>query len=231
MGGSVTRASPVVVTRVLEPVEVTSEAWPLMMVLKTVVYSWTEVETRGVVRTRAVVLIDDEAGADVRVADPAACVSLEGTRPVDVGAAEEAPAPLLLLVAAAEVWAGASDVAGLSEVGAGAADEAGGAALEAGGAAEDAGGAADEGAGAAEEAAAELAPVPEAWRFSLWCRYSLMPSMCRPSRLKAEAMATKAMKAANIHAWRNMVVVVVVKVAKACGSSGSGGRWAMSDGQ
>jgi len=36
-GGSVTSAWPVVATVVLEPVEVTSEVWPLMTVLKTVV--------------------------------------------------------------------------------------------------------------------------------------------------------------------------------------------------
>lgn len=171
-----------------------------------------EVETRGVVRTMAVVLTDDEAAADVRVADPAACVSLEGTRPEDVaGAAADDPSLLLLLLVAtaAEDWAGASDDAGASEVGSAAADDGAGAALEAAGAEEGAG-AAEEVADAADEGAGVLAPVPEAWRFSLWCRYSLMPSMCRPSRLKADAMATKAKKATNSHAWRNMVMCVRV---------------------
>lgn len=32
-----------------------------------------------------------------------------------------------------------------------------------------------------------------------------MPSMCRPSRLKAEAMATRASSVTNNHVWRIMM--------------------------
>lgn len=171
-----------------------------------------EVETSGVVRMMGVVLTEDSA-----VRELAAAVSLDGTRPeeaagaasVAVGVGVGAPPPLLLLVAAAEVGGGASDV-GSSELGAGAgaADDAGGAALDAGrvgGAADEGGGAAEDVGGAAEEAGV-LPPVPEACRFSLWCRYSLMPSMLRPSRVKAEVMATRAKRATKSQAWRNMAV-------------------------
>jgi hypothetical protein len=97
---------------------------------------------------------------------------------------------------------------------------AGSSVVEAGGAAEDAGGALDAGGGDDVSGAAEgvgdgvgvgvgeLLPVPWAWRFSFWWRYSLMPSMCRPSKLKAEAMATRASRANN-HVWRIMVSVSV----------------------
>ena len=154
------------------------------------------------VRTMAVVLRNDEAAAVVRAED-AAAVSLAGTR--DVAAAAELPPLLFALVAAAEVWAGASDVAaGSSEVEAGAAEDAG-ASLDGAGAAEDAA-AADDVAGAAVEEATELPPVPEAWRFSLWWRYSLMPSMCRPSKLKACVMANNAKSVTNSHAWRIMML-------------------------
>lgn len=153
------------------------------------------------VRTRGVVLTE-EAGAEVRDAE-AAAVSLEGTR-LDVTGAAELPLPLLLLVAGAcEVGAGSFEVgAGSSVVVGGAAEDAGGA-LDAGGA-DDGCGAAEEVAGAADEAGV-LPPVPDAWRFSLWCRYSLMPSMCRPSKLKADAMATRANSVTNNHAWRIMM--------------------------
>ena len=172
----------------------------------------------------AVVRRDEEAAAVVGAVEPAACVSLEGTRPVDVAAAE-LPLPLLLLVwGACEVWADASDVAasvvesGSCEV-TGAAEDAG-AALDAGGADEAAG--ADEVAGAAVEAGV-LPPVPEAWRFSLWCRYSLMPSMCRPSKLKADAIATKAKSVTNSHAWRNMVMMSGRETSVVICGDGSGG--------
>ena len=179
------------------------------------------------VRTMAVVLRDDDGAAVVRD-EEAACVSLEGTRPVDVGGAE-LPPPLLLLLslslllllvvaAGADVWAGASDVvAGSSEVGAGAEDA--GAWLDGAGASDDAGGG-DDVAGAAEEAT-ELPPVPEACRFSLWWRYSLMPSMCRPSRLKADAIATKARSVTNNHAWR--IMVMSGEETRVCGSGGNDG--------
>ena len=178
-------------------------------------------------RTMAVVLMDEGAAADVRVGDAAACVSLEGTRPVGVGAGElPLLLPLLLVAGACEVGAGASDVgAGSSEV-AGGAEGAGGG-LEAGGG-DDAGGGGggDEVAGGAGEGVGVLPPVPEACRFSLWWRYSLMPSMCRPSKLKAEAMATKASSVTNSQAWRNMVMsgegkqraADVVEAADGCGA-------------
>ena len=179
-------------------------------------------------RTRGVVLSEDEAAAVVRADEPAAWDSLEGTRLVGVGVAELPLLLLLLEVVAAgrDVSAGASDVgSGCWEL-AGGADEAGGA-LDAGG--DDEAGGADD-AGVAEEAGVLLPPVPEAWRFSLWWRYSLMPSMCRLSKLKADAMAMRANSVTNSHAWRIMVdvgergeeeeeVVVVVVVERGRGSS------------
>jgi hypothetical protein len=112
---------------------------------------------------------------------------------------------LLLVAGACEVGAGSSEVGAGSSV------------VEAVGAAEDAGGALDAGgaddvSGAAEDVAGVgvgvgvLFPVPWAWRFSFWWRYSLMPSMCRPSKVKADAMATRANRANN-HVWRIMVSV------------------------
>ena len=155
------------------------------------------------------VVLTEEAGADVLVAE-AAGVSLEGTRSDVVAACEVLSLLLLLVAGACEVGAGSSEVGAGSSV------------VEAGGAAEDAGGALDAGGGDDVSGAAEgvgdgvgvgvgvgeLLPVPWAWRFSFWWRYSLMPSMCRPSKLKAEAMATRASRANN-HVWRIMVSVSV----------------------
>ena len=171
-----------------------------------------EVETRGVVRTMAVVLMDDDAAAEVRVTDSAAFVSLEGTRLVGAAAADESSLLLLLLLsllllllgAGAEVCAGGSGVVSAEE---GAGDDAGGAALVVGAVGDATGVGVGVGVGvAAGVEVAELPPVPEACRFSLWCRYSLMPSMYKPSKLKADAMATKAKSVTNSHAWRNMVM-------------------------
>ena len=153
------------------------------------------------------VVLTEEAAAEVLLAE-AAGVSLEGILLEGVGVGE-----LLSLLLLLSLVAGACEVgAGSSEVGAGSS------VVEAGGAAEDAGGALDAGGGDDVSGAAEgvgdgvgvgvgeLLPVPWAWRFSFWWRYSLMPSMCRPSKLKAEAMATRASRANN-HVWRIMVSV------------------------
>lgn len=155
------------------------------------------------VRTSGVVLRDEEA-AGVRDADAEAWVSLEGTRLVGVGVGELLLLllllSLLLVAGGCEVSAGGSEVVSGSLDVAGGAEDAGGV-LEAGGA-DDAGGGVEV-AGGAEEAGV-LLPVPEAWRFSSWWRYSLMPSMCRPSKLKADTMATSAKSVTNNQAWRNM---------------------------
>jgi hypothetical protein len=66
-GVSVVTAVPVVIRAVLDPVEVISMLWPLLMVVMTVVYCVTEVETRGVVLITGVVIgVElDSAGAAV----------------------------------------------------------------------------------------------------------------------------------------------------------------------
>lgn len=155
------------------------------------------------VRTMAVVLADVEP-AEVREPELGAGVSLEGTLPEVEGAAAAEDASLLLGTAED----GASDDAGAADEGSAAGDE-GGAALDSG--ADEAGGAGVE-LGAADDGAGLLAPVPEAWRFSSWCRYSLMPSMrrpskLRPSKLKADTRATRATRAARSHAWRSMAAM------------------------
>ena len=159
------------------------------------------------------VVLTEEAAADVLVAE-AAAVSLEGTLS-DVAGAAELVLPLLLLLllvaAACEFGAGSSEVgAGSSVVEAGGAAEDAGGALDAGGA-DDGSGAAEDVAGAGVEVGVFALPVPVAWRFSFWWRYSLIPSMCRPSKLKADTMATRA-KRANSHVWRIILLMSMSEV-------------------
>jgi hypothetical protein len=188
VGGSVTVACPVVVMMLLVPVEVVVICRPSLMVVMTVMYSWSDVETRGVVLTMAVVRTEDVAlVVGVVDAPPPPAAALEPS-------ADDAGSLLLLLLfppselgAAAEVvGAGASDegagllagvlAGGLSLLlGSGVAELAGGAADDAGGACELAGGAAEEGVGVADGGVD--APVPSASCLLPWWRYWLMPSM------------------------------------------------------
>ena len=168
----------------LVPVEVVVICLPSLMVVMIVTYSWSDVETRGVVLTIAVVRTEDDALA-VGVVDapppPAAAVEPSADDagslfpPSEVGAAAE-----VVGTGASEEGAGllAGVLAGALSLllGSGVAELAGGgAADDAGGACELAGGAAEEGVGVA--AVGVDAPVPSASCLLPWWRYWLMPSM------------------------------------------------------
>lgn len=193
-----TVAWPVVMGTELVPVDVISICSPLLAVLvKVVTNSESEVETSGVVLTMAVVRLD-EAGAWLEAAPPVLrCVGVEGPR-LEPGAGVDC--------------AGGLDVSG-SGVGVGVGDGAGVGVFcrDDGGAADDAGG-----------VGVGVFPVPDACLFSPWCRYSSMPSICRPSpRLKADESA-KSAKSASSHEFRSMFGVCEGVETEESGCAGSG---------
>jgi hypothetical protein len=163
VGMSVTVAWPVVMGIELVPVDVTSTWAPLLMVVTTVTYCWSDVETRGVVLTTAVVRTGVEEAA--AALDGAAAFALlrggadAGWPPwleAGAGGGVEAAGASVVSSGCCEDWAG-----GGAEEGAGAGADAG--ALDAGGGrAEDAGGGAADVAGGAADVPELPPPVPVA---------------------------------------------------------------------
>lgn len=165
------------------PVEVISTFWPLLWVVMTVVYCWTEVDTRADVLTTGVVAVglDDEeveAGgvllgpADVGRLDWEVGVLLEGAG-VEDGACEVGSLGVF------EEGVGVAEVSCVRSV-----DESA------------------EGVGVSE--GSSLAPVPLAsCLFPCTLRYSAMPSTCKASSILMAADRAMMAKSANkSHDWR-----------------------------
>jgi hypothetical protein len=197
-------ASPVVMGTALVPVDVTSICWPLLSVVRMVVVNgWRDVETRALVRTmaveRGVVVVGAGASLDAGGAFPPAllrCVGVVCGRWLVSGAGPGEDCAGWFVGAGSGCVSGAVVGSFGLVVGAGVGVGLG---VVAGGA-EDAGGA-----GVGELLLLLLPlPVPEACRFSPWCRYASTPSMCRPSpRLKADDSDVSAKMAVN-HEVGNM---------------------------